>query len=137
MSLEGDLKRYYKEIRKHLLCSPKAQIEFLAEVHRLVADFLENQPDATFEDIVKNVGEPTELAETFLDTLPDKTEVERFHQARRKRKRLILVVFSLLIVILLAIIFYIGQARYHTIVTKETTTVIGTESNTSSVFQNN
>lgn len=137
MGLESDLKRYYKDIRKHLFCSRKAQIDFLAEAHRLVDDFLENQPDAAFGDIVKNVGEPAELAEAFLNTLPDRMEIERYHLIRRRQKRLILATLSLLIIILFGIIFYIGQARYHTVVTKETTTVIKTESNAPSAFQNN
>lgn len=58
MSREVELKRYYKEIRKNLFCSRKTQIEFLEDARRLVTDFLENQPSATFEDIVQNVGKP-------------------------------------------------------------------------------
>lgn len=136
MSLESDLKHYYREIRKYLFCSRKTQVEFLAEAHRLVADFLENQPGAAFEDIVKNVGGPEELAETFLNTLPDKTEVEKYHLSRRRRRCLIPVAIFLLIIILFGIILYIGQVRYHTVVTKQTTTVIEMESNASSAFQN-
>ena len=119
MGLESDLKRYYKDIRKHLFCSRKAQIDFLAEAHRLVDDFLENQPDAAFGDIVKNVGEPAELAEAFLNTLPD-TEVERFRKARRKQKRLAIALPALVMIVLVGAIIYISWVRRATTISEGT-----------------
>ena len=127
MSLEGDLKRYYKEIQKHLFCSKKLQNDFLAEIHRLVADFLENQPNADFEDIVKNVGEPTELVETFLNTLPDKTEVEKFRKVRRKQRRLVFALFALAVIILVGVIVYISWVRRATTISEGTVTIISQE----------
>ena len=127
MSREGDLKRYYKEIRKHLFCSRKTQMEFLAEARRLVADFLENQPDAAFEDIVKNVGEPEELAETFLNTLPDKTEVERFRKARRRQRRLAIALLALAVIVLAGVIIYISWVRRATTISEGSVTIISQE----------
>ncbi len=128
MKLEHELNRYYKEMKKHLTCSKKSREHFITEAHRLVDDFLENQPDATYEDILKNIGTPKELSETFLNTLPDKAEIERYHLTRRRKRRLIAALLCATIVILLGIIVYIGQVRYHTVITEETTTIIYPES---------
>lgn len=132
MNLESDLERYYKEIRKHLFCPKKQQNNFLVEVRRLVADFLENQPNAVFEDIVRNVGEPEELAETFLNTLPDKTEVERFRKARRKQKRLAITLLALAIIVLVSVIIYISWVRRTTAISEGTVTIISQETDASS-----
>ena len=133
MNLEGDLKRYYEGIRKRLFCSRKAQNDFLAEAHRLVADFLENQPNATFEDVVENVGKPAELAEAFLNTIPDKTEIERYRRIRNRRKHLIVALLSLVIVVLVGLLIYIVWIRHITPISEETVTIIGPESDVSSL----
>ncbi|QNK39233.1 hypothetical protein [Caproicibacter fermentans] len=127
MSLEDDLKHYYKGIRKHLFCSRKSQTDFMAEARRLVADFLENQPDATFDDIVINVGKPEELAETFLNTLPDKTEVERFRKVRRRQRRLAVALLTLAIIVLVGVIVYISWVRRATVISEGTVTIIRQE----------
>lgn len=132
MSREVELKRYYKEIRKNLFCSRKTQIEFLEDARRLVTDFLENQPSATFEDIVQNVGKPKELAETFLETLPDKTEVERVHKSRRKKKRLASALLVLAIIALVGVIIYISWVKRATTISEGTVTIIGQETDTPS-----
>lgn len=128
MGLEGDMNRYYKEIKKHLTCSRKTRDDFLAEAHWLVDDLLENQPDATYEDVIKSIGSPEELAETFLNTLPNRAEIKKYHQRRKKHRFFLAALISLFIIVLIGIIIYIGQTRYHTVVTEETTTVIGSVS---------
>lgn len=124
MKIKNDLNRYYREIKRNLPCPRKIRKTFLAEAYKLVNDFMENQPDATYDDIVKSVGTPEELAATFLSTLMDGEKIEKYHQKRRKRKFFLVALVSLFIITLIGIIIYIGQARYHTVVTEETTTVI-------------
>lgn len=133
MKMEDDLKRYYREIKKNLTCSKKSQKSFLAEAHRLVADFLENQPDGTYADVVKNIGEPNELADAFLKTLPDETEIQKYYKKRRRLKHLIIALSLLLIVALCGIIIYIVQVRYATTVSEGTITIISQKSDASSV----
>lgn len=126
MNREDDLKRYYKEIRRRLTCSKESQNEFLAEAHRLVADFLANRPEADFEDIAQNVGKPEEVAETFLNTL-SATEVEKYHRARQRRKRLIVASLSLAVIVLLGIIVYISWVKRTTTISEGTVTIISQE----------
>ena len=132
MITKGDLNRYYKEIEKHLTCPKKMQGDLLAEAHRLVSDFLENQPDATYSDVVENIGKPDELAEAFLKTLPDQAGVQEFRKKRTRHKRLTVALLLVVIAVLCGILIYIGQMRYHTTVTEEITTIIGPEPNVTS-----
>lgn len=123
MVRKNDLKSYYRGVKQKLTCSPKSQRDFLAETRRMVGDYLENRPDASYEDIVRDVGEPKELAETFLGTLPNQCEVVTYYKKTVKRKRLIILTVVLVIAALCGIIFCIGQMQ-KSVVTEKTETII-------------
>lgn len=131
MGLEKELNRYYKEINRHLTCPKKEQEEFLTEVHHLVDDFLGNQPEASYTDLVEAIGEPGELAATMLKTLPDQTVVQTYRRKRKMRTGIIIGFLVLVIAALCFMIDYIGHMRANTIITEETTTIIEPETTVS------
>lgn len=132
MGVKSDTSRYYKEIKKHLTCSRTVRDRFLLDAHRLVNDLLENQPNATYEKIVENIGTPEELSEAFLNTLPDETEVKKYRRLRQRKKRLIIALLLLTIMLLLFIIVYTGYIRSTNPITVDTVTIIYPESSVSS-----
>lgn len=72
------------------------------------------------------------MAETFLETLPDKTEVERVHKSRRKKKRLASALLVLAIIALVGVIIYISWVKRATTISEGTVTIIGQETDTPS-----
>lgn len=132
MGIKDDLSRYYKEIKDNLPCQRKFREIFLTEAHKLVNDFMQNKPDATYEDIVKSVGTPEELAETFLNTLADGGKIEKYLTARRKKKRIAIIALIITTVILFGVIVYIICIRHTTAVSEGTITIISQAKDVSS-----
>ena len=59
-------KHYINQIKKLLFCSSKERKKFLNEFNDNIDDFLKDHPDASIDDLQKNMGTPQEIAEGFL-----------------------------------------------------------------------
>ena len=68
MQQEASLKRtYLRQVKKHLTCSPKERNRFLHRTEQMLDAFLEENPDATEEDLYLALGSPEELAEQMME----------------------------------------------------------------------
>ena len=54
-------------MKKHLTCSPKERNRFLHRTEQMLDAFLEENPDATKEDLYLALGSPEELAEQMME----------------------------------------------------------------------
>ncbi len=54
-------------MKKHLTCSPKERNRFLHRTEQMLDAFLEENPDATEEDLYLALGSPEELAEQMME----------------------------------------------------------------------
>lgn len=66
--MNRQLKEYYKQIKKALRCPKPLRDGFLRDTKRMADDFLCGRPDATFDELKRFLGEPVELASTFMGT---------------------------------------------------------------------
>ena len=66
-NLDTALKRYYRSIRKDLLCSYKMKKRIMQQIRESVDQFLEQNPDAEFDAVRLHFGEPQTIALSYIE----------------------------------------------------------------------
>ena len=70
--------KYLSSVKKNLSCSSKKKSEFLSALKKGLDDFLPENPESTYEDIVKAFGMPEKQANEFMDSLDSETIKKAF-----------------------------------------------------------
>ncbi|MDR1157626.1 MAG: hypothetical protein LBK75_04875 [Oscillospiraceae bacterium] len=117
------LNRYYKTLRKTLICSHASKTRFIKESDAFVADFLIDKPDATVEELSALLGDPVVLSETFMETL-DPAEIQHSKRMRSICKILVVVLPVAIIIFLGILIYYITKAQSEIELTQEIVTYL-------------
>lgn len=100
---EKEVKSYYKQIEKSIPASPKEKNKMMQGLQTGIEEYIEQNPDATLEDIHTHFGEPAEIAAEYLPDVTPK-DVKRF--TRRKKIILGLSVGLAAIIILFAVVYF-------------------------------
>ena len=93
MTMNHDVKRYWRKVRRRLRCPRAAREQVLRETQEVLADFLEENPEAGYADLCANIGDPRDLADTVKEIVPPE-ELKSY-----RRKRIALLVLLILLVI--------------------------------------
>ena len=96
-----ELNQYYQEVRRHLSCPKGEQDRLLAQAHQMVMELQESDPNLGYSDVVDFLGEPQELASTFMERM-DPAKVEAY-QKKKKRIRISIVAFVVALIAALSI----------------------------------
>ena len=80
-----ELKHYYQEVRSHLFCPRREKKRLLAQAHQMVMELQESDPDLGYSDVVDFLGEPQELAATFMEGM-DPAAVEGYKKKKKRNK---------------------------------------------------
>ena len=89
--------QYLAQVDRALVRLLRLRERLMGEAKRLVDQFLEENPEATYEDLLTAFGTPEKFAEEMLSTLP----TEEVEGARRKEhfwRRVVLVLVTLVLV---------------------------------------
>ena len=98
-----ELEHYRRQIKKSITVSSKEKDEMLRGLQTGIEEYLEQNPDATMEDVRAHFGEPCEIAAEFL---PDVTPKDRKRFVRRKKVILGLSLGLVVIVILFIAVYF-------------------------------
>ena len=79
-----ELNQYYQEVRRHLTCPKGEQDCLLAQTHQMVVELQESNPNLGYSDVVDFLGEPQELASTFMERM-DPAKVEAYQKKKKIR----------------------------------------------------
>ena len=71
--------KYLSSVKKNLSCSSKKKSEFLSALKKGLGDFLQENPESTYEDIVKAFGMPETQANEFMDSLDSEAIKKAFN----------------------------------------------------------
>lgn len=71
--------KYLSSVKKNLSCSSKKKSEFLSALKKGLDDFLLENPESTYEDIVKAFGEPETQSNEFMDSLDSEAIKKAFN----------------------------------------------------------
>lgn len=105
-----ELNQYYQEVRRHLTCPKGEQDCLLAQTHQMVVELQESNPNLGYSDVVDFLGEPQELASTFMERM-DPAKVEAY-QKKKKRIRISIVAFVVALIATLSIFsIYVVQLK--------------------------
>lgn len=105
-----ELNQYYQEVRRHLSCPKGEQDRLLAQAHQMVMELQESDPNLGYSDVVDFLGEPQELASTFMERM-DPAKVEAY-QKKKKRIRISIVAFVVALIAALSIFsIYVVQLK--------------------------
>ncbi len=96
---EKELTRYYKDIRRALLCRRRVKNKILDDFKCSVETYLENNPQADLSEITGRFGAPKKIAEDFAAD----RGIDYHRQLKRKR-----VMTVIIIGILAAIMIFTG-----------------------------
>ena len=64
---ERERKQYLKQIKKLLVCKDSQKRIFLKSFDDNIEEFLKDNPDASYDELQKNMGTPQEIANEFLE----------------------------------------------------------------------
>lgn len=68
-SREKQIKKYCQSISWELYCPPTAKKRIMSAIRENIAAYLEENPDAAFEDIQKHFGTPRQIAASYIEEL--------------------------------------------------------------------
>lgn len=102
--LDKKLKRYYRRIKRILLCPGKEKKKFLDDLKNSIEDFKSEYSKASFEDIQKQFGDPKSISETFAA----ETDIETI----RKQKEFKIIRVIILSILIAIAAFAIGLSVY-------------------------
>lgn len=129
-----ELNQYYQEVRRHLSCPKGEQDRLLAQAHQMVVELQESDPNLGYSDIVDFLGEPQELASTFMERM-DPAMVEGYKK-KKKRIRISIVAFVAALIAALSIFsIYVIQLKSNAEITREDTIIITEDENVESNMQ--
>lgn len=129
-----ELNQYYQEVRRHLACPKGEQDRLLAQAHQMVVELQESNPDLDYSDVVDFLGQPQELAGTFMERM-DPAMVEGYKK-KKKRIRISIVAFVAALIAALSIFsIYVIQLKSNAEITREDTIIITEDENVESNMQ--
>lgn len=96
--MNDTLKQYLQEVKKLLPCSSSEKKRCIIELESDVSAFLENNPNATLEDLYASIGSPESIAKSFSSRI---SPTQLSHRLSIKRK---IAIGVIVIVALLAIV---------------------------------
>lgn len=106
-----DLTTYFQHLNRALACPKAVRADFLSDAKRMADDFIQGKPDATQQEVEDFLGDPSELARSFLDDL-DPTVLAQYRTTKTRTRRALI---ALAIVIALAAGTWIAYLRMHPI----------------------
>lgn len=118
-----ELNQYYREVRSHLFCPKGEQDRLLAQAHQMVVELQESNPNLGYSDVVDFLGEPQELAGTFMERM-DPAMVEGY---KKKKKRIRISIIALVVAVIVALsVFavYALQVQSEVEITRDDTIII-------------
>lgn len=103
--LDKDIRKYKRTTKRLLVCPKDYRQQFLNDMERDLRQFMEENPSAGYSDIVAYFGTPEELAQTYLDNIPQE-ELIKYRYKRRYQITLSLAIVIALSIIVSLYLFY-------------------------------
>lgn len=108
MAAKSIIEEYLNEVKENIYRLEKND-KFIDEIRSSLTDYVENNPDCDFEDLVNQFGSPEDVAREYLDSYAYSSPKEI---SKKNRKRRILII--ILAVLLAALVAYCIDISMHT-----------------------
>ena len=84
MEAKSIIEEYLNEVKENIY-SPEKTDRFIDEIRSSLTDYVENNPDCDFEDLVNQFGSPEDVAREYLDSYAYSSPKEISKKNRRSR----------------------------------------------------
>ena len=81
-STEEKLAGYYKQIKRNLAASGEDQKAIMNHLERNVRDYIDENPDCQFEDVVNHFGTAEAFAAEYLSGMEDQEMIRRIRKSK-------------------------------------------------------
>lgn len=98
MVAKSIIEEYLNEVKENIYRLEKTD-RFIDEIRSSLTDYVENNPDCVFEDLVNQFGTPEDVAREYLDSYAYSSPKEISKKNRRRR-----ILIIILIVLLAALV---------------------------------
>ena len=98
--MNSDIKRYLKEVKMIIPLHSKEKKEFLS----ILQQSIEDNHFTTYQDIVEGIGQPTEIASSFINEMDS---VQLIKELNKKRY------IKILLTIIILIVLTVGAVRVY------------------------
>lgn len=116
-----DLTTYFQHLNCALACPKAVRADFLSDAKRMADDFIQGKPDATQQEVEDFLGDPSELARSFLDDL-DPTVLAQYRTTKTRTRRALIALTVVAFLLVGALSFHSLTVPRH--ITTETTLTI-------------
>lgn len=102
-------KKYIRDIRKHLLLPRREQKKILISISQMLDDYIEEYPQATYDDLIRQFGSPKDMADGVM-----KYSFKSFSTTAQKQKKLLFfsgIIIAVSFVILCISCFIISKLK--------------------------
>lgn len=121
-------KRYKQKVYRLLPIGRSSRIALMSDFETMLARYLEETPDPTWEQLIQAFGAPESMAATMMEKIPRDNQTRYLVHRRRRRIALTSVAGILVAAIIgLCVFFYLNQEVV--IYEQSTITIIEGESN--------
>ena len=92
--------KYRKIVRKNLRCLGNTRKEILKRFDNSLSAFLEDNPNATEEDLFVAFGPALEMSDVLMESVPQ-AEIENYHKQKKTKKiiRTLIVIVCIILII--------------------------------------
>lgn len=94
--------RYLRQVRSWLPCSCKAKRKIIGEIKSNIDDFLTNNPDAQYTNLVARFGTPQEIAASYVNEM----DMGELLEGLKIRKR---IMKTIMIAAVIALLLWLGE----------------------------
>ena len=101
--MNHNVRRYRSKLKKKLHCMRKTQCKLLGEFDCMLNGFIDENPDASFDDLCSAFGPPEEMARILMEKLS--TEDNRQHRRYIRIKRIVAAFCAVAFLLFVAYVF--------------------------------
>ncbi len=109
--MNKDIIRYRRELRRELRCGFSSKRKLLAEFTCSLADFSQEQPNPTYQQLLGAFGPPKEMAAVLMETLSE-SELTKYSIA----KKFIRILAGIAVALFIAFTVYVFYFQQVTVI---------------------
>ena len=97
--LQAQLKKYYRDIKREIPKNYPGSTDIVNHIRQNIENFLDEQPNASFDDIISQFGNASEIVSSFIEDMPTEDITALLKKDRKKRYvTWVVCIFSIIIV---------------------------------------
>lgn len=112
MMHNAQARRYLREIQESLPCTGKAKRGITRKINGMIDDAMLDEPDLTYEMLVKRFGTPQQIASSYVDEM-ETPELLKKLRIKKKIFAVVCATAAIILAIWIGVVVTATQAHYN------------------------